>query len=88
MEDDSAPIEHILSVGMGRKSGPYNNIVPARLSAQTDWSAVLNWRKIVVHILNIKQRALLIKTYSMVGIPLLGQSHLVRLFIQNIVGNN
>ena len=49
MEDDSAPIEHSWLVSMARKSGQYNFIVPARLSAHTDWSAVFNGRRIVFH---------------------------------------
>ena len=36
MEDDSAPIELSRSVGVGRKSGPYNIVVLAQLSAHTD----------------------------------------------------
>ena len=44
-----APIEHSWSVGVGRKSCPYNLDVLARLSAHPDWSAVFYWRKTVFH---------------------------------------
>ena len=48
-EGRSAPIELSWSVVVGRKSGPYDIDVLARLSAHTDWSAVFNWCKIVFH---------------------------------------
>jgi len=46
---DSAPIEHSWSVGVGRKLGPYNIVLLARLSAHTDWSAGFNWHRIVFY---------------------------------------